>query len=78
METFYNAVIFYWQMYKDIGTKLMNIREPGSNGKLSEETKKLIGEKAKIPVHIFDFLLLKLKKFRFLLIFWRIGINRNN
>jgi len=39
--------IFYWQMYKDIGTKLMNIREPGSNGKLSEETKKLIGEKAK-------------------------------
>lgn len=32
----------YWKSYKDRGYKMMNIREPGSKGKLSEETKELL------------------------------------
>jgi group I intron endonuclease len=31
--------IYYWQQYKISGFKMMNIREPGSKGKISEETK---------------------------------------
>ena len=30
--------IEWWKFYKDKGTELMNIKEPGSNGKLSEDT----------------------------------------
>jgi len=42
-----NYEIFYWQQYKDCGFKMLNIRQPGSNGKLSTETKIKIGEKSK-------------------------------
>lgn len=35
--------IFYWQQYKDCGVKMLNIKEPGSGGKHSEETKLKIG-----------------------------------
>lgn len=31
--------IFYWQQYKNCNFLMLNIREPGSNGKLSQETK---------------------------------------
>jgi group I intron endonuclease len=31
--------IFYWEEYKNQGFKMLNIKTPGSNGKLSEETK---------------------------------------
>ena len=30
---------FYWQQYKDCKVKMLNIREPGSKGRISEETK---------------------------------------
>lgn len=30
---------FYWRQYKDLGFQMLNIREPGSKGKISEETK---------------------------------------
>lgn len=29
----------YWQQYKSLGFKMLNIREPGSRGRISEETK---------------------------------------
>ena len=31
--------ILYWQLYKDCKVELLNIKEPGSSGKPSEETK---------------------------------------
>jgi group I intron endonuclease len=31
--------IFYWEKYKNEGFEMLNIRYPGSNGKLSEDTK---------------------------------------
>jgi group I intron endonuclease len=34
--------IFYWQQYKDCGFEMLNVREPGSNGKLSLETKEYL------------------------------------
>jgi hypothetical protein len=34
-----NYETLYWQQYKDCGFELMNVRYPGSNGKISEETK---------------------------------------
>jgi group I intron endonuclease len=34
--------IFYWEQYKDCGFEMLNLREPGSRGKLNEESKKLI------------------------------------
>lgn len=37
--------IFYWQQYKDCNFDMMNIKEPGSNGKHSEETKKKLSVK---------------------------------
>jgi group I intron endonuclease len=37
--------ILYWQQYKDYGFDMLNIREPGSKGKLSDETK----QKLRIP-----------------------------
>jgi group I intron endonuclease len=30
--------VFYWQQHKDCGFEMLNVRYPGSNGKLSEET----------------------------------------
>lgn len=39
-----NYEIFYWQQYKDCGFEMMNIRDPGKGGKLSEETKRKISE----------------------------------
>ena len=35
-----NQEIKYYQLYKEQGIKLLNIKEPGKGGKLSEETKK--------------------------------------
>jgi len=32
--------IYWWKWYKFVGYKMLNIREPGSKGKASEETKK--------------------------------------
>lgn len=43
-EILNNYEILYWQLYKDCNSELLNIREPGSNGKLSDETKKKISE----------------------------------
>lgn len=34
--------IFYWQQYIDCGFEMLNIREPGSRGKNSAETRELI------------------------------------
>jgi group I intron endonuclease len=31
--------VLYWQLYKDCGAKMLNLREPGSGGKHAEETK---------------------------------------
>lgn len=39
--------VWYWLKSKMTGHKLLNIRFPGSNGNLSEETKKRIGESNK-------------------------------
>jgi group I intron endonuclease len=41
-EVINNYEIFYWKQYKDCGFEMMNIKEPGSNGSHSEETKKKI------------------------------------
>ena len=38
---------FYWQKCKDEGINVLNVREPGSNGKMSEESKRKIGEAKK-------------------------------
>ena len=38
-EVLNNYEFFYWKCYKDVGVLLMNVREPGSRGKHSEETK---------------------------------------
>jgi len=35
--------ILYYNQYKDLGFKMMNLREPGSRGKHTEETKRKIG-----------------------------------
>lgn len=35
--------ILYWQFYKDCGFKILNIKEPGKSGKMSEESKIKIG-----------------------------------
>lgn len=34
-----NYELLYWQQYIDCGFDMLNIREPGSNGRLSDETK---------------------------------------
>lgn len=34
--------IAYWQSYKDLGIKMLNIREAGTGGRQSEESKKLM------------------------------------
>jgi len=39
--------VFIWSQYKEAGFRMLNIREPGSNGKPSEETKQRISEAGK-------------------------------
>lgn len=39
--------IFYWCQYKDCGFEIMNVREPGSKGKHSDETKSKMSKSAK-------------------------------
>jgi group I intron endonuclease len=39
--------ILYWEFYKDCGIEMLNVREPGTSGRLSEESKRLIGLKNK-------------------------------
>jgi len=34
-----NREIYWWQHYKDLGCNMLNVREPGRGGKVSEETK---------------------------------------
>jgi group I intron endonuclease len=34
-----NYEVLYWELYKDCGVEMLNVKYPGSNGKLSEETK---------------------------------------
>jgi group I intron endonuclease len=31
--------IYFWKKYKDLGCKMLNVREPGNGGKMSEESK---------------------------------------
>ena len=38
-EVLNNYEVFYWQQYQDCNIEMLNIREPGSRGKISEETK---------------------------------------
>ena len=38
---------FYWQKCKDGGLELLNVKEPGSNGKHSEESKRKMSEALK-------------------------------
>lgn len=40
--------VLYWQLYKDCGIEMMNIKEPGKGGKHSLETISLIKEKKKL------------------------------
>ena len=42
---------FYWQKYKDEGLELLNVKEPGSNGKHAEETKSKMSEAKKGKSH---------------------------
>jgi len=37
-----NYEILYFELYKDSGHKMMNVREPGKGGKLSEQTKNIL------------------------------------
>ena len=39
--------ILYWQLYRDCGISLLNIRQPGVRGLCSEETKKKMSESRK-------------------------------
>lgn len=43
--------VLYWQQYKDCGKKVLNVREPGSNGKLSEDIKRKMSESSKGKLH---------------------------
>lgn len=40
--------IYWWKYYKDLGIKMLNIRYPGSNGKMSEESIKKAIETRKL------------------------------
>lgn len=51
----------YWQQYKELGFEMLNMREPGSNGKFSEESKrkmsdsqkgKIVSEESKLKMSI--------------------------
>jgi len=46
-EVLNNYETFYWEQYKDCNFDMMNIKQPGSNGHHSEETKKKISLKNK-------------------------------
>ena len=46
-ETLNTYETFYWQQYKECKVKMLNIREPGSKGRISEETK--LKWKGRIP-----------------------------
>jgi len=37
--------ILYWELYKSCNTEMLNTREPGIGGRMSEESKRLIGLK---------------------------------
>jgi len=39
--------IYYWQQYKDCEFEMLNIKDPGSNGKHSEDTKSLMRKNRK-------------------------------
>jgi group I intron endonuclease len=39
--------IYWWKYYKDLGSKMLNIRYPGSNGKMSEESIKKMSDSLK-------------------------------
>lgn len=41
-----NYEILYWQLYKELGIEMLNIKEPGSRGKHNAITKQIISEKA--------------------------------
>lgn len=43
-EVLDNYEVLYWQLYKDCGVQVMNIREPGRGGKNSEETRQKMKE----------------------------------
>ncbi len=42
--------VLYWEQYKSLGIKMLNIKEPGSGGKHSEETKKKMRDKRKLQI----------------------------
>lgn len=42
----------YWQQYRSEGSDMLNIREPGSKGRLSEETKQKLRNKPKYNLGI--------------------------
>ncbi len=72
-EQFYSIILgekSLFQLEKDIEQVYSDVEESNANVYLLIDINYLmnfliIGEKAKVPVHIFDFLLLKLKKFNF-------------
>jgi group I intron endonuclease len=43
-ETLDNYEILYWQLYKDCGFEMLNIKEPGRGGKHSQRTKDRLRE----------------------------------
>lgn len=45
-----NYEIFVWKQFKEAGYEMLNIREPGKGGKLSEETKKKMSKSGKMKV----------------------------
>ena len=40
-----NYEIIYWELYKDCGIEMMNLREPTSRGRLSKESKQKMSDK---------------------------------
>lgn len=49
-EILNNYEIFIWAQYKEAGFQMMNIRDPGSKGKLGEVTKEKIKEKRALQI----------------------------
>jgi group I intron endonuclease len=46
-EVIDNYEILYWQLYKDCEVEVLNIKDPGSRGRCSEETKRKMAESSK-------------------------------
>lgn len=46
-EVMDNYEIMYWQLHKDCDITVMNIKDPGSRGKCSEDTKRKMSESSK-------------------------------